>query len=368
MNGNNQEYNAEAMLDYLDGLDPRVRQKGEALFAARRVRDLGPVEDTSDFAAVVVDGGEHVAILEHDFEFGWSGTCDCEDEFDCEHACAVMLAMLRKLGISPRQSRAKPRQPAPPSPASKPAAQKPAGSMAGELTAALGRPLNAAEQRFLKGLSQTFARVQATHHLSYWDLDNLGLQTGGHSWDRLDIWPRLPKDERQFWNYLANAVLESGHSIPGFMEPVTDFASVREELAAWRRQRQIDQWRNLLAAAPPADGLAAAPRRVDLRLVLGWDGAELEWKQDSDASYRQLRLNNFQQLLLDRAHGQVELSPASEHLCSAFEIRVAHGRNPKIPYEEPGTRDLLSRLLRAPDLEALIVSADRQPLRRPTEP
>ena len=94
------------MDDAFELLDPRnaqaflkqfsadVRRKGEACFRRGCVQDLVPEEPGMSYFAVVEDGEPHEVDLLYQPGEGWTGTCSCPQELDCEHVVAAMRALL----------------------------------------------------------------------------------------------------------------------------------------------------------------------------------------------------------------------------------------------------------------------------------
>jgi len=75
-----------------------------------------------------------------------------------------------------------------------------------------------------------------------------------------------PKDDYEFWLYLAHALLEQKAFIPGFLKEITDFDAIREPLAELKRRREIERWREQLRNIGQ-HGVAQTSAPVDFRLV-----------------------------------------------------------------------------------------------------
>ena len=90
--------NAQAFLKHLS---PAARRKGETCFRGGCVQDLVPEEPGVAYSAHVMDGELHEVDLEYDPTEGWSGSCSCPLEFDCEHVVAAMRALLAEHSTAP---------------------------------------------------------------------------------------------------------------------------------------------------------------------------------------------------------------------------------------------------------------------------
>ena len=180
----------------------------------------------------------------------WTGDCSCQAIEDCAHVAAVLLEVLglhntevvRNLsaGVAPAAANRSGLS------AASRNTEKPI-DLPTRLQSVLGRRLTEKENGFLRRLRAVFARAQQTGQITYWDYTELGMALSqGYNWQRLEIWPQLPKTEYEFWQYVAYEAANRGVRIPEFMEAVTDPASVQEELSKWQRQREIDRWKKQL--------------------------------------------------------------------------------------------------------------------------
>src|SRR5436190_5106259 len=83
----------EAQL-YLRRFPRETQRKGEVCFRKGCVLDVVPEEPGVSYSSLVRDGEEHEVYLECQPAEGWSGSCTCPQEFDCEHVFAAMSALL----------------------------------------------------------------------------------------------------------------------------------------------------------------------------------------------------------------------------------------------------------------------------------
>ncbi len=365
----------QAAHDYLEGFYAATRRKGEAYFAQGRVRDLIPKADGTAYSALVKGGQLYEVELIYDPDEGWSGTCSCPMELDCKHVYAAVKALLAEHNVALVRNlsagatgRVGAKLRAPTAKGAADAAYP--GEFAERVLAALGRPLRAAEKKFLRKLNEVYLRCRAARRITLWDIQELGLSFGGYGWDTVRIWPSLPESEEEFWLYLANAAAERGVTVPEFLAPVTDLRPVQERLARWRRGQEIERWKQTLGNLQAWAGAeAGGPRgEFDLRLVLLPKAAELEWRRPGQTAFERLKAPQFHQFAHDIKAGRVALPPEADLLWQAFHQRVYYGRAMELKYGDAEAGETLGRLLRLGPLDSRIVSAAGQPLVRATQP
>jgi hypothetical protein len=372
------------MDDAFELLDPRnaqaflkqfsadARRKGEACFRRGAVQDLVPEEPGIAYSAVVKDGDLYEVDLEYDPAAGWSGSCACPLECDCEHLVAAMRALLAE------HSKAAVRTLSASGPAASAtlaaARSKPAASDASELVrrllAARKRPLKPEERKFLGKVRTVYERCRHAGRITHWDFEEMGLRLGGYGWDGLQIWPALPDNDYLFWLYVAHAAQEHQAQIPEFMQPISDVSGVRDRLARWGRERQIERWKEKLgslrlhSAPPPVAGQAL----TDLRVLVGEKEICLQWLRPGQTTFDTIKHTQFHQFTADYDEGRMRLASEAELIWQFFSQRISYGMTVQLPYRDIETSRVLGRLLRIHQLDSRIVNREGQPLARPTEP
>ena len=372
------------MDDAFELLDPRnaqaflkqfstdARRKGEACFRRGGVQDLVPEEPGVAYSALVKDGELHEVDLEYDPAEGWSGSCSCPLKLDCEHIVAAMRALLAEHSTAAVRTLS----------ASGPSAavalaaarNKPAASDASELVrrlmAARKRPLKPEERKFLGKVRSVYARCRQAGQITHWDFEEMGLPLGGHGWDALQIWPALPENDYLFWLYAAHAAQEHQAQIPDFMQPITDLSGIRDLLARWEREREIDRWKEKLGSLHPYSGppQAADQAHTDLRVLVEEKEIRLQWLRRGQTTFETIKHAQLRQFVADYDEGRIRLTSEAELIWQFFSQRVFYGMAVQLPYRDIETSRLLGRLLRIRQLDSRIVNREGQPLARPTEP
>ncbi len=179
--------NAQAFLKQFTG---DVKRRGEAFFRKGLVQNLAPEEAGMSYSAVVNDDEPHEVDLEYDPVEGWSGTCACEQEFDCPHIFAAMRALLaehstaavRNLSAGVSSSSAIWNK-------TTTKTEDDSAGLARRLMATLGRSLNAEETKFIRKVHNVYLRCQQSRHITHWDFNDLGFRLSGHGWEGIHIWP-----------------------------------------------------------------------------------------------------------------------------------------------------------------------------------
>jgi hypothetical protein len=365
---------AQALLGRVMG---ELRHKGEALFRAGRVQEFVTEQPGLAYSTrVAFDGGACRVGLRYDRDEGWWGSCSCPRRFECEHIYAAMCALLaeyRTVVVRGLSASLRPAMPFAARPAS-PAAPEDAGPILEQLTATLGRPLTKQELNFVQRVRAGYVHCRQTQRISHWDFAEMGvpLGLGNLNWAPLEIWPAFPPTLLEFWLYVANYAVEHGAQFPDFMRAVTDLQIVRERIAAWRRAREIQQWKQTLdrlglAAATPA---AAADGQSDLRLVIEPTLARLQMQRPGAKGFEAPPHAQFNRLWRQHEQGQLHLTPAAELLWQLLSSGLYAQTVMEVHYEHSTamTGAILGRILRASLLESRIVTPAGEPLARPSDP
>jgi hypothetical protein len=326
--------NAQAFLKHFDA---DARRKGQACFQRGCVLELLPKTPGMTYSAQVDDDQPYEVDLGYDSVEGWSGSCSCSREFDCAHVFAAMRALLAEHSSAVVRSLS---ASLPTSAAGRGAAPKPGedAGVARRLMAALGRPLNALETKFIRKIHSTYARCVQLGHITRWDFEEMGLRLGGYGWDSLHIWPSFPVDEHEFWLYVARAAQVHQVPIPEFMLPVTDFKRIEERIARWERTREIEKWKqtlgNLQLHHPPAG--QAVRGETDLRIVVEETEARLQWRRPGHETFETIKPAQIHKIAEDERRGWLQLATEAallwQLISPRFRFRHAGRPGPPVPH------------------------------------
>lgn len=339
------------------------RSRGEDYFRRGRVLGVSCAQPGTHYQADVE--GSEVYEVDWKLEGGdWLNSCSCPLEADCKHAYATLKTLL----LSPTSSERGVVTPAgAPKPAAKPA---PAVSpLAEKLRAAVGRELTREETTFLRKVHDLAGRTAIYEEVHASTFHELGLVApADQGYGALKIWPSRPKDEHEFWLYVAHATRQAGGTIPAFMEPVTDLAAIGDRMRRWLRGREVETWRKRLqtvnAAAPPA-----TPATVDLRVRVTAAGAALEWLRPGTTEFAGLKHTQFARLTDDLNWGRVTLTPEAEMLWQAYRGRYsATGTPSMISVRDYDSMRATGFLLRTAQLRDRVVTAAGGPFLWSAEP
>ncbi len=355
---------------FLEAFDRATRRKGEDYFHGGRVTNLACREPGTSYTASVQGSALYESRLFYETDEGWMGSCTCPMEFDCKHIYATMKALLAEHSVAAvRGLSAGTRGTTKAGPARK-QETRPDASFADKVKAAWGHPLEPDEAKFLRKLSEAYARCRNTRRITRWDFTDLGLNLGGYGWDALQIWPSFPENEHEFWLYVAHAAMEHHLPLPDFLAPVTDLRPIEERLARWRRGREVQRWEQTLALfqGGRAGGPVQSRGLFDLRLKVGDKMACLEWMRAGQEAFESVKATLFRQFAEDFKAGLVELPPEAELLWQVFEQRLYFGRSVELRFHDPDALDVINRLVRARALHSRIVNADGRAFHRAAEP
>ncbi len=353
--------------DFLRAMHPNTQARGAKYFQQGRVRQI-EMENDNRFMASVQGSESYRVSLEFNSRTGWKGQCSCPIGSDCKHIYAMMKALLaenssarvQQLSISPPLSPAKKK---------KTVRATPSLSLEKILEKLNGRALTVREKQFLNKVKQTYTRYSFGGRISRWDFEQMGLKLRGQSWEPLHLWPSFPKNEHDFWLYIANAVLEDGGVLPQFMLPVSDVAAIQEELRLWRRDREIDRWKQTMDNAQrfPSNVANAVEQRCELRARFGDKTAVLEWRQSEQETFNPIKPGQGRQLREEIKKKTLELSAEAGWLWETFAARLDFGGFPNLDYTDSVATEKFSRLFRMPAFNALLVNPDGKAFARPSE-
>ncbi len=296
------------------------------------------------------------------FKGGWDSDCSCPVGYECKHTYAALKQLLAACSNAPVNSSEV-------SAGKNFTLQKPVVA-AGKATAfaslvlqKLGRKPAAAETNFLKDISRLFqqARNGGLHFVH--ELGALGVGHKFASWDRLELYPGVPKTEAEFWNYLALYFTEKlRQPIPEFLEAVTDLTAVRDRMRRMQRGKEIERWKTTLSRlGDPARALAATSQDggpAELRLRFLPRAAVMEWRPASGewTSLKPGKLRDF-----DAMHA-ARLSAEAALLWLPYWQRSQVFSSSSLAYTDPWMSEQAGRWLRQPHLRPLLAGANGEPL------
>ena len=361
---------ADAAQSFLRTFSAEARRQGTALLRRGAVSDIQVLRPAESFGAVVVEGPNIYAVELLEKHGAWRAKCPCPDGGGkCAHAFAAMsvvltehrAALVRQLStgaVSVSSARLEKK----PAPEVEP-------TMADRVVTALGRPLKGQEFRFLSLLAGLYQRCTRNQRLTFADLQGLGFyRLQGYGWIFPEIWPEFPRNEYEFWLYVANFLIQQGAQIPDFMVPITDLSVVEQKLASARRAAEVDKWRKNFIGASIADEGLPKDGEIDLRLVVQGPVARLQWRPVHEAEFQPFRQQQFRQLEMDHSAGRVSFTTEGEVLWQLFKSAAETGMKLDLDSYHPATLRVVGRILRSRALQDRVVDSSGKPLRRFAEP
>jgi hypothetical protein len=360
---------------FLGGFPARSRKRGLRYFHGGAVIEVLCVEPGREYAAVIRDGGNaHEVMLACDDDSqSWAAECSCRVKYDCDHAYAAMLALRAN---PPRTS----------GPAQKPGAktgaktkaktknaasaraepQPPSSPLYTALIQALGRNLNRLESDYMRRVQWLHHEARTGRSMTTDVLRQLAPELRDYSWTALELWPDLPRDDRQFWLYCAWELRRRGLSTPKFMEPVTVFTDIEPAMKAWERGKEIEQWRANLANASLAP--AHEPEPVEFRLMILPAQARLQWKARTEKEFKNIKQTHLRRMVEEYRSGKLPITRESMPLWLALYQPYDFHTACHLDFDAPEAAKAIGRILRSTDLADRVVTAAGAPLARPAEP
>ena len=329
------------------------RSRGEDYFRHGHVVSLTCVTPGTHYLATVSGTTVYTVDLEYCVQ-AWVDSCSCPIGGDCKHAYAALKTLLTTVGSVPA--------PAPTSAKSsaKPARNEPQASpLADLLRTAVGRGLTAEETAFLRKVNAAARHAAIYNTIQPSDFHQMGLKPpAGSPYEPLKIWPSLPKDEHEFWLYVAHATSQAGGQIPAFMKPVTDLAGIGKRMQRWLRDQAVEEWRNRLRGANVETASEPVVTVMNLRVCLTPAGAALQWRHGAAGEFATFKNANYTRLDADVTLGTTALDAESVLLWQAYRGRYsATGQQWLVSHRDHDAARALGLLLRAPTVRDRIVTA-----------
>ena len=326
-----------------------------------------------DFSGLVRDGHRFEVDVFYEQPRGWQGECSCPKRTQCEHIYAIMNTLLVERSAAVVRGLSAGR----PSDFARLAAERARQNtgtnqedLANRVAVALNRKLEREEAAFLRNVHKVYLRCCQTRQIHAWDFQEMRLPLQDSTWNQLAIWPAFPSSEHEFWLYVAQAVQERGQRIPEFMKPVTDLSAIQEQLARWKRARDVERWKQTLGSfRRPFEVRFQQPTgETDFRLVIEAEAARLQWLRPGQPAFVFVKQSELNQIELMQERGGILFSSEAELLWRIFSMERYYEEKPSLSYEDPDAPRILGHLLRMPALQSRIVNSQGQVLARPTEP
>jgi len=340
---------------YLETFHSGPKRKGEAHYHRGAVQVLTCEEPGYAYSATVL--GEYMYQVSLYHEDVWESDCTCDKEYDCKHAYAAMKQLLAEYAILTANGlRAAPGK-MPPVPQVAPA------GLAGAVQEKLGRKLAEGEDRYIKTVAQLFRKAISVGLLYVHELAVLGVrQNNSAYWERLELYPSLPRSEVEFWNYLALYLTENaGAAIPEFMQPVMDLEQARAAMRQHFRARDVERWNSTLAQfGNPFHELQPTPATpAELRVRFGSAGLTFEWRLVGGDEWTELKPRKMDTFEINYASS---LSAEAALLWQAYWQRAKVQYASDFSYNDPWVQEQVGRWLRQPLLRPLLADEVGEPL------
>ena len=349
---------------FLSLVPVQTRKRGLDYQTQGRVIVLECAGPDASYLAVVKGGEVYTVSLEFADKI-WSSACTCPMEYDCKHAVAAMFE-LQQRATADAEDGAAAIVPSPKKKTPRGIPQPAASPLYRRLVEHLGRELVLGEAEYIR-------KVQALHTNAGFrpptDSD-LGLISHGgksYGWHPLDLWPAHPRDDYEFWLYVAWELRRRQTRFPAFMEGITDFSPIEARMKEWEREKEIASWKNWFHNFDE-HAAAADTGTLELRLAVHPIEARLQWRTDPGAEFADFKQAHAKQFAEQFERGALRLAPDSMPLWSAVFKPWNYESWWSFKYENATARPALNRLLRLPLTPDRVVTGDGQPLPRAAGP
>jgi hypothetical protein len=254
-----QSHSLQALQTFIDGLDPKTRQRGKIYALQGRVRRLARSADGTTLSAVV--HGTHVYNTSLAFQGDhWWSQCDCPVGDNCKHAAALAhLALTKREHFPTLQT---------------PAPSKPAAKIPKVFPDGLPAHLMPWEKRRALALEEAYQDYFEGAHT----MDIPSLETLFGQWPEDDnevlyeIFPEERLTPEQFWHFLLVFARDAGvERIPDF-GPLNDTTPTLALIEKQKAKNRVTTWRNIFQNMT-AEPFEPVTEKLRLRLrILSEDG------------------------------------------------------------------------------------------------
>jgi len=244
--------------------------------------------------------------------------------------------------------------------------QPPSSALRNQLVQKLGRKLKRVEADFVRQVQKCYenSRQGFFTKANLISMSESPSETFSGGWERLSLWPAPPRDDFQFWQYVALELDNRNVRWPKFMNEITDLETVRSEVEKWEHEKEITRWkdwfRRLPVSAPPPAEMGV----LELRLAIFPDEARLQWRTDPNADFAEFKRTQAKRFgsLFDEQ--KLPLIHNSLILWSLCHDNWQYGNWWSLRYNNSDAKTTLNRLLRTELAPELIVSPDGKPYPR----
>jgi len=299
----------DQLQDALDCFENGIYAKGEVLADNGAVQRI-TWEDDNSFTAKVC-GTKFYNVLLTFGPLGCEAECSCPYAVDCKHAAAVIFEIIDHASVTKQPTKTKKPQ-VKQAPAEIP--PPPAGTLAALVHHKLGTQLDSLTRRCLDLAEPLWQQQKSTVATPI--LYEMCGRTQSWGMGQVRLWPDTlpPQNEWEFLACLIEAMQKNSLNPSAQLMAAVDPVLQTQLLARWRRQDDIDRWRNALAAwKDPAT--EAAVEAAELRLLLHPVGAQVQVRQPGQAEFAKAS-----QKLLKQLWGTSTYTEPQNHLSAGSNI------------------------------------------------
>ena len=343
---------------FLEIVGETTHRRGQRYFSKGAVRSLQCVKPGIEYTAKVQ--GSQLYTTQVLYEKGeWFSNCSCPIIEDCKHAVAVILALLNHAAevdkIIPVDFRSR--------------ATAKAVPLDVAASTALNRALRPEERLFVKRVQQVYRDCRHAQCLTPYQLRQLFPRLRLHQWEALDLWPRFPADEVEFWQYLAGWLRHWGTIPPEFLAGIADSERIDRLVAERQRQQQIQLWQHQLETQSRMEALTPVEAQVlEFRLLVGVEKLIVEARPEGAGDFQPVKSNRLRQLTETYKIGNLSVVPATLAVWQALCDLWARTYRIELNVHDAEVQRTLNILFRLPGLEARVATADGTPFVRVAEP
>lgn len=227
----------------------------------------------------------------------------------------------------------------------------------------LDRMLTSVEDEYLSKLERRYRRFEISREIFDSDICRLQPRWPIDGFEPLVLWPEIPSNIIEFWNYLSHAFRKGNYDYPEFMESISDREWTENKMREWERDREISEWKYQVDVYNKRPNEEAV-KPVEFRLRLTNREARLMWKTEEDTEYTKVEDEDAYEHLKERyASGGLRMDAGSEILWSKF-LRAAareEAEDGGLILDNIKNCRLLNRLFHQPEMEGRIVNLDEIP-------
>lgn len=222
----------------------------------------------------------------------------------------------------------------------------------------MGRDLDDKESEYVTKLEKRYRRFAIEQEIHDHDMVRLNPRWEITTYEPLELWPVIPVNIIEFWNYIAYAFTKRRLPYPEFMEVITNLEKIQRKIREWEQDREVGTWYDRIQSVnerPPQ------PPRTDmhLRLVSTINEGHFEYRGNLRQEWTPIREKSELDHILNQFHkSALRMDAQSELLLMVLDEYVEQEGVLTLDLDQEVACSLMNKLFHQPALKGYLVNLD----------